>query len=61
MNILDMPTPTVLDLFSKCGGLSLNIQMAGLDRDCCGIVGARPGVRRSESFSDFSNIIRMIP
>ena len=52
-----------LDLFSGCGGMTTGFQMAGLDRDCYVIAGAQTLrlVVRPGGFSDFSNIIRMIP
>lgn len=62
-NMFDDQAPTVPEQFAGCRGLSMGFRTAGLDRDCYVIAGAqtlrlalRPG-----GFSDFSNIIRMIP
>ena len=62
-NMINKPAPAAMELLCGCRGLSMNIQMAGLYRDCYGIAGARTrrSVSRPGGFSDFSNIIRMIP
>jgi hypothetical protein len=56
-------THAVMELFVGCGGMSTGFEMAGPNRDCCVIAGAltRRSVVRPGGFSDFSNIIRMIP
>lgn len=62
-SIMNKPAHTVLELFCGCGGMSTGFEMAGLYRDCDVIAGAQ--TRRSVvcpgGFSDFSNIIQMIP
>lgn len=62
-NTTNKQTNAVLELFIGCGGLSTGFEMAGLDRDCYVIAGAqaRRSVVRPGGFSDFSNIIQMIP
>lgn len=62
-SIMNKPAHTVLELFAGCGSMSTGFEMAGLDRDCYVIAGAqtRRSVNRPGGFSDFYNIIQMIP